>query len=156
MFLPKGRTLGLAFFLLFASLSGVRSQENPAGATGIVDPLSFVGLTLDELIRGFGTPRSVYAARGLEEWQDDVVFVYDQGDFYVYKDRVWQVGLRAVRGIKAGDTRGVVSLVLGSRAENRGSSLVCSLDGGSWPLELRCDFDREGRVQLIYIYRTDF
>ena len=123
---------------------------------GTIDPLSLVGLTLDDLIRRFGTPRLVYASRGLEEWQDDVVFVYDQGDFYVYKDRVWQVGLKTAMGINAGDPRGVVFLLLGSKAENRGDSIFCSLDEGAWPLALRCEFDNEDKVRVIYIYRTDF
>ena len=120
------------------------------------DPASYIGLTLDELIRRFGVPRSVYAARGLEEWQDDVVFVYDEGDFYIFKDRVWQLGLKAVRGINAGDSRAVVSLVLGSAAEYRGNSVFYSLNEGSWPLMLRCDFNSAGKAQVIFIYRTDF
>ena len=125
------------------------------GTTGANDPQSFVGLTLDELLRRFGTPRTVYAARGLEEWQDDVVFVYAEGDFYIYKDRVWQVGLRTAMGINAGDPGGVALLVLGPKAESRGSSVFCSLDDGPWPMMLRCDLDNDGKVKTIFIYRTD-
>ena len=131
----------------------VYSQGN-TGEPG--DPVLLVGLTLDELVRRFGTPQSVYAVRGLEEWQDDVVFVYDHGDFFIYRDRVWKLGLRTVRGIRTGDTRAAVFLALGSRAESRGNSVLYPLDGAAWPLMLRCDFDRADRVQAIYIYRTDF
>jgi len=119
------------------------------------DPAQYIGLTLTDLFQRFGVPGSVYASRGLEEWQDDVVFVYDQGDFYIYKDRVWQLELKDVMGIKAGDSRSVVSLVLGSKAESFGNSIFYSLDAGAWPMMLRCDFDKDDNVQVIFIYRTD-
>jgi len=150
MLLPKVRALQLLFLLL--SLPLVHAQRSPeAGA----DPVSLVGMTVDELIRCFGAPRSVYAARGLQQWQDDVVFVYDEGDFYIYKDRVWQAGLKAALGIKTGDTRGAVTMTLGSKAESREDALFCSLDEKPWPLMLRCDFDRENKVRAIFIYRPD-
>ena len=148
------RCFVLLFVLFLCGLSNLHSQSQ--GNPGEADPVSFVGLTLDELIHHFGIPQSVYAARGLEEWQDDVVFVYDQGDFYVYRDRVWQVGLKTLRGINTGDPRGVVSLVLGSNAEPRGDSIFYPINDRSWPLMLRYDLDSAGRVQAIFIYRTDF
>ena len=154
MRLSKGRGLLLVFCLWSLPLLHAQSAGGLAG--GHADPVSLGGMTLDELIRRAGIPRSVYAVRGLEEWQDDVVFVYDQGDFYIYKDRVWQAGLKAARGIKTGDTRSAVSTLLGSNAEARGDSLLYSLNDGPWPLTLRCDFDRAGKVQAIFIYRTDF
>ena len=140
--------------LFLCILPHLHSQDQ--GNTVEADPVSFVGLTLEELIRDFGVPQSVHAARGLEEWQDDVVFVYDQRDFYLYKDRVWKLGLRALRGINTGDPRGVVSLVLGSGVETRGDSVFYPLNDRSWPLMLRYDFDSAGRVEAIFIYRTDF
>ena len=155
MLLSKRGALTLLIFFSLPLLHA-QNQGNAGGAAGVADPVSLVGLTLDDLIRRFGAPRSVYAARGLEQWQDDVVFVYDQGDFYVYKNRVWQAGFKAARGIKAGDSRAAVSMILGSKAEGRGNSLFCSLDEQSWPLMMRCDFDKDGRVQMIYIYRSDF
>jgi len=151
MFPLKGQALLALFFLCILPHLHSQSQANPAEP----DPVSLVGLTIEELLRSFGTPRSVHAARGLEEWQDDVVFVYEQGDFYVYRDRVWQVGLRELRGINTGDSRGVVSLVLGSGAETRGASIFYPINDRSWPLMLRYDFDSAGRVQAIFIYRTD-
>ena len=119
------------------------------------DPEQYVGLTLTDLFQRFGAPRSVYASRGLEQWQDDVIFVYDQGDFYIYKDRVWQVGLKEAAGIKTGDSRAVVSLVLGTKAESRENSIFCSLDADAWPMMLRFDFDKDDKVLAIFIYRTD-
>ena len=120
------------------------------------DPALYIGLTLTDLFQRFGVPRWVYPSRGIEEWQDDVVFVYDRGDFFIYKDRVWQIGLKEAAGIKVGDSRAVVSLVLGSKAENLGNSVFYTLEQGAWPMMLRCDFDSADKVSVIFIYRTDF
>ena len=129
------------------------------------DPASYIGLTLLELYDRLGPPESVYAARGPEEWQDDVVFVYKQGDFYILKDRVWQTGLKSAMGIRAGDNVATVSLILGSIDSARPAESVDSsggqkpvfyfLDGKSWPMILRCEFDKQGRVTMIFIYRSD-
>ena len=97
----------------------------------------------------------MYPVRGLAEWQDDVVFAYAEGDFYLYRDRVWQVGVKSARGINSGDPIGVAALILGSKAETRGSSIFCSLYEQGWPLVLRCDADEKGRVEAIFIYRPD-
>ena len=119
------------------------------------DPVSCIGLSLSDLLNRFGVPRSVYASRGLETWQDDVVFVYDEGEFYIFKDRVWQAGLKAVMGVSTGDSRGVALLVLGSKAQPRGDSIFYPLNEKAWPMMIRYDLDRAGRVQAIFIYRTD-
>jgi hypothetical protein len=113
-------------------------------------------MDLPALLAGFGAPRSVYAVRGIEEWQDDVVFVYDHGDFYIYKDRVWQAGLKSAYGIGAGDSREAALLALGEKTEDREHYLLCPLPGGSWPLTLRCNLDDQGKVSVIFIYRSDF
>ena len=121
-----------------------------------VDPLFFVGMKLEELIGRYGPPRAVYAARGSESWQDDVVFEYDQGDFYIYRDRVWQVGLASAYGIALGDPKPAALLVLGGRAEDRGNYLLFPLPDGGWPLMLRIDFSGTGLVSAIFVYRPDF
>lgn len=126
------------------------------GEAGEEDTISLVGLTLGELVSRFGVPRLVYASRGVEEWQDDVVFVYDRGNFYIYRDRVWQVGISSFRGINTGDPQGLVSLVMGPNAETRGSSIFYPLHVRPWPLVLRWDIDSAGRVNAIFIYRPDF
>jgi hypothetical protein len=127
------------------------------GAGGIGDPAALIGLTLEELLRQFGTPLSVYAVRGLEEWQDDVVFVYDEADFYIYKDRVWQLGLKSAYGIKTGDTRAVAILAMQGAVEQSASSyLQYSLQNRAWNIKLRINFDRTGLVSVIFVYRSDF
>ena len=125
------------------------------------DPASYIGLNLTELIRQFGPPRSVQTARGLEAWQDDVVFSYGNYDFFIYKDRVWQVGFKTILEMKVGDPYTTISAILNSlpgtsKPERYGDSIFYSLSGRSWPMMLRCDFDRTNILQAIFIYRTDF
>jgi hypothetical protein len=120
------------------------------------NPAVLVGITLDTLLKRFGTPQAVYAARGAEEWQDDVVFVYSEGDFYVFKDRVWQVGLKSLRGIKPGDSKPAALLLLGEEAEDRGDHILLPLPSGSWPLALRVGLNEKGFVSALYVYRPDF
>lgn len=135
------------------------SQENPADS---MDPAALIGLTLGDLINRFGMPQSVYAVRGLEDWQDDVVFVYPLGDFYVFRDRVWQLGLKSAYGIRIGDPRAAVELVLGDRAEVFADHFLLSLPGKSWPLMLRVNVGgaanggSAGAVSALFVYRPDF
>jgi hypothetical protein len=137
--------------------AGVGQTLTAPDAGGIGDPAALIGLTLEELLRQFGPPLSVYAVRGLEEWQDDVVFVYSEADFYVYKDRVWQLGLKSAYGIKTGDTRSVAILAMqGSLEQSASSYLQCSLQNRPWNTKLRVNFDGAGLVSLIFVYRSDF
>jgi hypothetical protein len=120
------------------------------------DAASFIGLSIENLIGRFGVPRSVYAVRGSAEWQDDVVFVYDSMDCYVFKDRVWQVGLKSWRRIKIGDSKPAVVLELGDSAMDEGSRVRLPLPGTGWPLELQVNMDGSGFVAGIFVSRSDF
>jgi hypothetical protein len=120
------------------------------------DPAGFIGFTLDQLFERFGAPQAVYAARGAEEWQDDVVFVYAQGDFYIFKDRVWQIGLQSAMGIKLGDKRAAILLALGEASRDNGSYLLFPLDPRGWPLALRVNLDSSGAAAAIFVYRDGF
>ncbi|MDR0473887.1 MAG: hypothetical protein LBH43_09500 [Treponema sp.] len=136
------------FFMVFAAPPLWAQAEEP-------DPASYIGMSIAELLDRFGTPRSVYALRGLEEWQDDVVFVYNAGDFYILKDRVWQVRLNSAYRIRSGDQNAVVYLSLGDAAFNGKDFAVFSLKGKNWPMSLRCNFDSAGKITAIFIYRSD-
>ena len=150
LFKLKCKLLLLVF--LFSGLPLLHTQPH---WTTEEESIAFVGLTLQQLIDRFGVPRLVYAARGLEVWQDDLVFVYDQGYFYIYRDRVWQVGIHSVRGISRGDPQGIIYLRMGENAVAQGNSFFYPLHVTPWPLMLRWDIDNAGRVQAIFIYRSD-
>jgi hypothetical protein len=119
------------------------------------ESLSLIGMKLDELINRFGSPQTVHAARGEELWQDDVVFVYTDNEFYIYHDRVWQVSLKAIYNIKIGDSKAVALLVLGETAQDMGDYILFTVLSGAWPVSLRVNCNA-GKVSAIYVYRTDY
>jgi hypothetical protein len=149
-----------AFFLFIVLLvppgvSALRAQT-PAAAVLDSDPASLIGLNLENLLSRFGVPRTVYAARGNEEWQDDVVFAYEEADFYVYKDRVWQIGLKAAYGVRLDDPRPVVSLTLGEEAEEFEDHIILALPSKGWPLAFRVNLNSSGSTSALFVYRSDF
>ncbi|MDR0876806.1 MAG: hypothetical protein LBN21_02045, partial [Treponema sp.] len=83
----------LIFLLLLPVLPPLWAQSDTPAGTGETDLSELIGLTLAEVLDRFGAPESVYAVRGVETWQDDVVFMYPDRDLYIYKDRVWQLGV---------------------------------------------------------------
>jgi len=119
------------------------------------DIVSNIGLRLEDLFMRFGAPRTVHAARGDEDWQDDVVFVYNEWDFYIYRDRVWQIGLKSGYGVKIGDPKAAAVLALADKAQDKGDYLLYPITGGVWPLSLRVNFN-SGRISSIFVYRTDY
>jgi hypothetical protein len=138
-------------FLLF--LGGL----SPLGAqSGGEEPFGLIGLTLAETLSRFGPPKSVYPVRGREEWQDEVVFEYEDRDIYVYRDRIWQLGLKTAYGLTLGDPRRLVLLVLGEDARIFPGYVLAPLSQGSWPLSLRVNLDSQDRISGLFIYRSDF
>ncbi|MDR1447105.1 MAG: hypothetical protein LBI90_09460 [Treponema sp.] len=135
--------------LLFCGLLSVSAQNADSG------PENLVGLDLTELFSRFGVPKEVYSARGAQEWQDDVVFVYPEGDFYLYRDRVWQVGVKNFREIRIGDSRPAAILSLGEGVREFSDSVICSLRQSPWPLDVRLNFNSAGAVSAIFLYRPD-
>ena len=119
------------------------------------EPSQLVGLTLSELINRFGVPKQVYAVRGIAAWQDDVVFVYDTGEFFIYGNRVWQLKLRSAYDVKDGDAKASVTGKLGEGRSFEGYTLY-QLPGKAWPMMLRINWNASGRAEGIYIYRSDF
>jgi hypothetical protein len=145
------------FFLLALGLfflPPLRAYSAPEGE--ITEPETLIGLTLEGLYSRFGVPQAVYAARGQDEWQDDVVLVYPQGDFYVYRDRVWQLGIKAARGIRVGDSREAVLLALGEAAREGEDYFLLPIYGRSWPITLRVNMGGAALVAGIFVYRSDF
>jgi hypothetical protein len=113
-------------------------------------------MTLEELIDRFGPPRNVFTARGNEIWQDDVVFQYTGVDFYIFRDRVWQVRFTSTHGISDGDTKWSVMQALGSHSEDMGNHLLMPITGRNWPLMLRVNFSNLEQVASIFLYRLNF
>ena len=122
----------------------------------IEEQQEFVGMMLSEVIERYGPPRSVAVARGVELWQDDVVFRYTGVDFYIFKDRIWQVRFNTTYGITNGDRKDVVLLTLGESAEDMEDYVLLAIDGKDWPLLLRVNFNNDMKVNAIYLYQLFF
>ena len=146
-----------SLFLIFLFLPILLWSQVPGQGVSLTgDSASLIGLKLSELISRYGPPLEVYASRGQESWQDDVVFVYSEGEFYIHRDRVWQLGLKSAYGISVGDSRPSVSLSLGEQAVDRGDYILLPLPSGNWPIMLRVNFSSAGRVSALFVYRPDF
>ena len=145
------RILG-GFLVILALVSSplIFAQSNDAS-----DPSSLIGMTLSDLYKNYGVPKNVYAVRGVAAWQDDVVFVYDSIEFYVFGNRVWQLKVRSAYNIKDGDSKAAIAKVMGEGRDFEGFSLY-QLPGKSWPIMLRINWDKSGRAAGLYIYRSDF
>ena len=146
--------ISMLFFFTF-SLNAQQTQPVHAGL-GNNEHLSFVGMMIPELIQRFGPPVTIAVERGIAVWQDDVVFQYNGADFYIYRDRVWQVRLNSTHGISNGDRKAVVMLTLGNRASDMGDHVQMPISGRDWPLMLRVNFNNSEQVSAIYIYRPDY
>lgn len=139
----------------------VRSQTSSSDGAGqdAVDPANistYIGMKLNELITAFGPPESVKVSRGQELWQDDVVFIYKDREFYIFKDRVWQIGIKNAFGVSVGDPKPAAVLALGEEATDQGDYMLFTLPPSGWPLMLRLNFNAAGRVSAIFVYRPDF
>jgi hypothetical protein len=141
--------------------TGILAQDeaappaNQTPAKPVFDPVAFVGVQIEELIKRMGPPAAVYAVRGLHSWQDDVVFEYKNVDFYLFKDRVWQISLKSANGVKLGDAKMAVNMVH-QEAQDKGAYIAAAVKGLSWPIEYRYYIDAKGKVAAIYLSRPDF
>jgi hypothetical protein len=137
------------------------AEEDPYAIQGDLvfpdgsSPDKLVGLTIAQVSELFGPPKEVYAVRGRETWQDDVVFVYDGFDLYLYKNRVWQASVKEALGMRVGDVKGVAQLILGQPAEETPASLVYNLKDTVWPHNLRINLNKSGKISAIIFYRAD-
>jgi hypothetical protein len=146
----------LSLLLLFFTLPLFAQNQPIYAGLNADEQLSLVGIMMADLLERFGPPRSVVSERGNEPWQDDVVFQYNGADFYIYRDRVWQIKLASTQGISNGDKKAAVLLTLGSSAVNNEDHALLAINGKNWPLMMRVNFNNTGLVTAIYIYRPDF
>jgi hypothetical protein len=148
---------------LAAAAAAAQEPVPPAPASPELDLPALVGLTLPESIQRFGAPEQVFAARGEESWQDDVVFFYPAHLYlFWYQNRVWQArvderyagSFLASRALAMGRSREEVLGLLGPPMREFGDSLVYHLEDRGYPVRLRLYF-REGLLADAYCYRGD-
>lgn len=151
-------------FLAVAALFFVQATV----AQGAVDPLMpwspslMLGMNPGEAIERLGSPVRVYAVRGPEAWQDDVVFEYADGlSLFLFADRVWQVRIAdpypfPVLGFVLGGTLAAMAELLGPPALESNGEPEWMLAGEAWPVRLRALPREDGSIREIYVYRADF
>jgi hypothetical protein len=151
----KLNVLFLCFLLFFQSLVAQAQSASSQAVDESEESFSVIGMTVSEIFSRFGAPQTVYAVRGTESWQDDVVFMYKDFDCYVYQDRVWQVGVKSALGISIGDSKDVAVLVLSGRASTFDNCIIAPLPSKDWPLVIRVNFDNKDNITALFIYRPD-
>ena len=142
--------------LLAAAIAQAQASPDPES----LELPTLVGLTVPEALERFGAPAEVFAARGAEPWQDDVVFYYPPG-FYLfwYQNRVWQARVDdsfegTFLNLSMGRSREQVLAALGPPMREVGDSLVYHLEDRGYPVRLRLYF-RDGILADAYCYRGD-
>lgn len=128
----------------------------PAQTPENSDPFSLLALGLAGVFDSFGTPQAVYALRGEHPWQDDVVLQYKNVDFYIYKDQVWQVGVKKIMGVSLGDPEKVIELVFKDSAQIKKDYITVLFNDRPWPAELRFNINKNKKVSAIYLYRVNY
>jgi hypothetical protein len=132
---------------------------------GVIDePVTiagYLGFTLSEAAKTFGPPEEVFVYRGAEEWQDNVVF-YFQDHLYLFwfENRVWQVRLdKRYEGEIAGFSMGMpkedITSALGEPFFEDNDSWLYLLPDMGVPVRMRLFFE-DGSLSDLYIFRGDF
>ena len=144
-----------AFLIFLFTLAMPLFTQSSSAISRQDEFFSIIGLKIDELLSRYGTPVSVFSSRGDEIWQDDVVFEYEEGNFYLYRDRVWQISIKSAYGMNVGDAKSVALLIIGEMAMDFGDYILYNLEYGSWPLALRININSE-KISEIFIFRSDY
>ncbi|MDR2491666.1 MAG: hypothetical protein LBD20_09735 [Spirochaetaceae bacterium] len=130
----------------------VPAYLNPAAA----NPFELLTLKIADLFNRFGPPVSVYAVRGEQLWQDDVVLEYGEVDVYLYKDQVWQVSLPKIQGLARGDPEKAIGLVFQNAVRKGSNFYTVQFNERPWPVELRINLNKSGKISAIYLYRLNY
>ena len=143
----------------------VPAQTASGGTVAMVlpaDPAGLLGLSPALAIERFGPPARVFAVRGAEPWQDDVVFDYAGGfSLFLFRDRVWQVRIgeahaAPVFGFVVGLSIERAIAILGAPNRELPGAYEWVLPGDAWPVRLRGVVDATGSIHELYVYRADF
>lgn len=146
-----------AVFLLSAAFT---AAENP-GIKGELDLIDSIGWTLEQAYTKLGVPDEVFLSRGEKDWQDTVVFYFEEHLYlFWYKNRVWQVRAdrrygKELLGLTMGMPKEELEELLGPPYHVDERSVIYNLPDRGFPLRMRLFFN-DGSLSDLYIYRSDF
>ena len=165
--------LGLSTFVLPAQVLDAAGQA-PSPTAGNASPatlatlppagaVSLLGAEVSRILALFGPPPALYALRGLEPWQDDVVFDYPERGVacFFWHERVWQLRLGAgspelVPGLAWPVTPAGLEERLGPPDRPETGWLEWPVGGLPWRVRLRLLPAADGQPEQLYLYRADF
>ncbi len=157
----------IILYMLFFSFLSLFPEEDKEEAPVEIGYERYLGFSIEEAYKQFGSPDEVSVFRGEEAWQDDVIFFYE--DFlslFWYENRVWQIRLdhrydSEVYGLGMGIEKKPAAVILGEKFGDPifldAISLIYRLPAGNidYPVYVRFVFT-EDRLSDLYIYRGDF
>ena len=158
-------TLGLLLIGLFFLSLPVESQEaSPVEEKGTVPLIDLLGMDLESAYGALGAPSMVFSHRGEEEWEDDVVFYYENHIYlFWFRNKVYQVRVderyaHDFFGLRMGIPKIFAANSLrkvGKFMQEVDNSIIFHLIGYQYPLRVRAIF-QQGVLNDFYIYRSDF
>jgi hypothetical protein len=143
------------FALLLFTLFG-----GSLGAQEALDLPALIGLSLEEVHQSLGVPAEIYALRGPEPEQDDVVFYYPSHLYlFWFENRVWQARVDRrfsgrVFSLAMGSSRQQVIETMGRPILEFSDSLVFHIEDRGYPIQARLYFDEDGLAD-VYCFRGD-
>jgi hypothetical protein len=141
---------------LFISIAAGRL----AVAEEVLELAAVIGMDLNQAYQTFGVPAQVYALRGSESWQDDVVFYYPEHIYlFWFRSRVWQVRVdsryaKQLFSLHMGDSRERILEIMGAPEKEFEDSLLYHLEDRGYPVRARFYFE-DGVLTDVYCFRGD-
>ncbi len=152
----------LAFFVICFLIPALTGAEETGNKPRADEFSAKLGWTPAEAINWLGSPSSLFAYRGTETSEDNVVFYYqDHLYLFWFQDRVWQVRaderwVGNVDGVRMGMTLSEVIDFWGPPINNRDENPTWTLPDRGYPVRVRLYFGDDNRLADIYVYRSDW
>ena len=121
-----------------------------------------LGWTPEEALSWLGAPVSMFPYRGSVPEEDNVVFYYpDHLYIFWFQDRVWQLRVDerwngVVDGLRMGMTLSEVTDLWGPPVNDWDKQPTWTLPDRGYPVRIRLYFADDGRLNDLYVYRSDW